>query len=79
MGANGVFIGQGYSALLAGEYNGALYTLVADEDIAALTEDEHRDILFFAEANQPGGLPGVLGREEQLSGAADFKARIIFH
>ena len=79
LGANGVFIGQGYPALLAGEYNGALYALVADEDIAALTEDEHRDILFFAETNKLGGLPGVLGREEQLSGAADFKARIIFH
>ena len=66
-------------ALLAGEYNGAFYALVADEDIAALTEDEHRDILFFAETNKLGSLPGVLGREKQLSGAADFKARIIFH
>ena len=79
LGANGVFIGQGYPALLAGEYNGALYALVADENIAALTEDEHRDILFLAEAHKLGSLPGVLGREEQLGRAADFKARIIFH
>ena len=79
MSAHGVFIDQGYTALLAGIYNRALYSPVADKEVTALAEDEHGNLLFFAEANKLSGLPGVLRREEQLGRTADLKACIILH
>lgn len=73
LGANGVFIGQGYSALLAGEYNGAFYALVADEDIAALTEDEHRDILFSQKRTSLAVCPASSGERNSSAGPPTLK------